>query len=91
MSLLFSSLVGETQCGIFFIVTTTNVRLTNLDPPRYIPMMISRMIISLKKVATTRQTYMGMDAANVLPTHECNSHTPHRVERETFPLSTFGE
>lgn len=61
--------------------------LINLNLDRYIPMMISRMIISLKKVASSGQTHMGPDVPTVIPMSLQDTYTPHRVEN--IHLSTF--
>jgi len=50
----------------------------------YIPMMISRMIMSLKKAASSQQTHMGMDAPNAFPMNSRDSYRPNRVESIRF-------
>ena len=39
-----------------------------MDLIRFIPMMVTRIIISLKKVATERQPYLGLEVPTVPPT-----------------------
>ena len=59
----------------------TDTRLINSGLDRYIPMMISRMIISLKKVACSKQTHIGgVELSNPLETNLQNSYAPHPVD-----------
>jgi len=44
----------------------------------YIPMMISRMIMSLKKAASSPQTHMSMDIPSVFPMYSRDSYGPHQ-------------
>lgn len=61
--------VGLTQCEVFLARdrTTSSKRLIGLDFVRLIPMMIARMIISLKKVAAERYSNLGLVISTVLP------------------------
>lgn len=77
---------GVTRCKILLVCTITNTWLIDSDPHRYIPIMISRMIIALKKVASSRQAHRGVGA---LPTNLQDSYTPHRAENESIRLSTY--
>lgn len=60
--------VGETPCKIFLAHIIISDRwLTNFDITRLIPMMIARVIISLKKVASERQSYLGSEVPPISP------------------------
>ena len=73
---------GETWCKMLPVHTLTNTRLINSDLDSYVPMMISRMIISLKKVACKQETPSSVDVNIIgsLPMHSQYSCTPHPVE-----------
>ena len=66
----------------------TDAWLIDSDLDRYIPMMISRMIISLKKVTSSRKTYMGMEIPASLAMSPQDSYAPHLVE--SIQLSPVG-
>ena len=55
--------------------TITDAQLIDLD--RFIPMMICRTIISLKKVASTRQLHMSIELPSGLPANLRDIHTHH--------------
>jgi len=59
----------------------------DMDPTRFIPMMVTRIIISLKKVATERQPYLGPEIPTAPPTGAQDYHSPHVVD--TIPLSAL--
>ncbi|KAF9649150.1 hypothetical protein BDM02DRAFT_1971481 [Thelephora ganbajun] len=46
----------------------------------FIPMMITRIIISLKKVANTRQPQLSLEVPNRVPTSVQDSRPPRQVE-----------
>lgn len=64
---------------MFLVRETTNAWLTDFGLNRYIPMMISRMIISLKKAACFK-THIIMDDQNSLPMNLQDYHRSHREE-----------
>jgi len=57
ITLLYFALTGETRREIISTRTITHGWLTNLGLDRFVPMMVSRMIMSLKKVATSQRLY----------------------------------
>ena len=72
---------------MLLVCMATNAWLINSDLGRYIPMMISRMIMSLKEVASSRETHLVMDIPSALPMNLQDSYAPHRVE--SIRLSTL--
>jgi len=52
-------------------------------------MMITRVIVSLKKVASERQSYSGLEVPPVLPTELRGGHSLHPVDG--IPLSSVDE
>jgi len=50
-------------------------------------MMIARVIISLKKVVSERQSYLGLEVPPVLPIRLQGGHSPHTVDG--IPLSVL--
>jgi hypothetical protein len=62
---------------MLLVFTLTNAWLTDPDLDRYIPMRISRMIISLKKVACSPQAFVGVDIPSALLTNSRDTHAPH--------------
>jgi len=61
---------GEVRCKIILACTITDVWLIDCDLARVIPVMITRMIISLKKVASSGQPHASTDVLQSgLPTN----------------------
>lgn len=52
---------------MLFVPTTSDAQLTDSNLFRFIPMMISRMVISLKKAAGERQPHLGLEVPSVVP------------------------
>ena len=65
--------VGGTLCEVF-TYTRSDVWLINSDLVRFIPMMIARIIISLKKVASSRQPYLDLGIPSGLSMRLQDSH-----------------
>jgi len=57
----------ETGCKMDFARTVTDARLTNLDLNRFIPLMICRLIMSLKKAATSHPTHISIEVPTETP------------------------
>ena len=75
-------------CKILLACTTSNARLvTDMDLIRFIPMMVTRIIISLKKVATERQPYLGPEVPTEPPTGVHDYYSPNVAD--IVPLSTL--
>ena len=72
---------------MFLLCEWDNVWLINFDLDRYIPMLISRMIISLKKVASSRETHLAIDTMGAVPTVPQGDYTSRQAE--AIRLSTF--
>ena len=53
---------------MFRVHTITNQSLIDFYPDRFMPMMISRMIISLKKVAAKQRSNVDVEIPTGLPT-----------------------
>ena len=68
ITLLDSLLEGGTRCEMLLVRTIIGMQLTGSGPVRFIPMMVTRMTISLKKVASSQQPYLDMDVPSGLPT-----------------------
>ena len=68
--------VGETLCEIPIARTINDVWLIDLDPIRFIPMMIVRIIISLKEVARSRRCHPHLDIPNGLPMNLRDTRSP---------------
>ena len=74
--LLCSTPVGGTRCEILLARTISDVWLTDSDPVRFIPMLMSRIIISLKEVAGSQRPYLNPEVPNGLSTYLLDSHFP---------------
>lgn len=72
--LVGSLLVGGIRCKTFLTRTVFEEWLINSDSTRFIPMMITRMIISLKKVASSRQPYLDLGIPSGLSMRLQDSH-----------------
>lgn len=68
ITLLYFALTGEMRREIISTHTITRGWLINLDLDRFIPMMVSRMIMSLKKVATSQRLYATAELPIEQPT-----------------------
>ena len=53
--------------------------LTGSNPIRFIPMMVTRMVLSLKKAASSRQPYLDLVVQTELPT-DLQGTSPHAVD-----------
>jgi len=60
-------LAEEILCEIPSAPATGNTRLIDMDPIRFIPMMVTRTIISLKKVATERRSNLCLEVPTAPP------------------------
>lgn len=79
--------VGETLCEMLLARTRSDAWLIDLDPFRLIPMMIVRVIISLKKAASQRQSYSGLEAPSMLSMNLQGGYSTHAVDG--IPLSAL--
>ena len=87
MILICFSSVGEILCEILLTRTVSYVWLSDPALVRLIPMMITRMIISLKKVASERQPHPYLEAPSALP---MGSHNGHSIRAtDDIPLSVL--
>lgn len=78
---------GGTRCEISLTRTIIGVWLRNLDSVRFIPMMIARMIISLKEVASSRPLYLDPEMPSGSSTYFQDGHSPRVVGG--IPLSVL--
>ena len=85
--LVGSLLVGGIRCKTFLTRTVFEEWLINSDSTRFIPMMITRMIISLKKVASSRPPRLDMKAPIGLPTKLQDTRSPRTPD--DIQLSEF--
>jgi len=67
--------------------TVTDVCVTDLDLARLIPMIISRIIVSLKKAASSRPLTMSLEIPTGLPMSLEDTRSPHTMD--TVRLSVF--
>jgi len=56
----------------------------DMDLTRFIPMMVTRIIISLKRAATERRPYLGLEIPTAPPTGVQDYHAV-----DIIPLSTL--
>ena len=61
--------------------------LIDLDPVRLIPMMVSRIVISLKKFASERRGHLSVDVPSKMPMSVQDGYNSHPVEG--IPLSVL--
>ena len=85
---LFSPGTEETQCEAPFAFTISDALLTDLYLVRLIPIMISRMMISLKKAARSRQPHLDLEIPTGTSTNFQHSHSGHQAV-DAIPLSVF--
>lgn len=69
------------------VCTIADTWLMDLDFDRFIPMIICRMAMSLKRVANTQQSHMSVGTLPGLPEDSQNAHPPHAVDN--IKLSTL--
>jgi len=67
------------QCEMPLTHTITDARLIGWDPVRLLPVMIGRMTISLKKVASSQRSSMSMGVSTGLPMNLQDIYSPHPV------------
>ena len=88
INLLCFPSVGVTQCETVSARTITDARLTEFDLDRLIPVMISRTIISVKKVASSHQPlHMSaelLDGPPVTLQDACNPHSTEAIQLSVF-------
>ena len=77
---------GETQCEIFFACKMGDARLIDFGLVRLIPVMISRMTISLKKVASMQEAYMSLEIPTGVPTNLQDTHSPRPTDNIRLSL-----
>ena len=65
----------------------SGVWLINLDIIRFIPIMVARIVISLKKAAGSRQTRLGPEVPNRFPIGLQDTYPSRAVEG--IPLGVF--
>jgi hypothetical protein len=80
---------GGPRCKMLLVCTMASVWLIDLDHDRFIPMMTSRMIMALKKAASSRQTRMDLELPTSLPVSLQDTCPSHRVE--SIQLSNIKE
>ena len=84
--------VGGTWCETaFFIRTISDLWLIDSDPVRFIPMMMARMIISLKEVASSRQPCLDLEVPSELLANLQDTHSPHTMDGIPLPVLESGQ
>ena len=73
---------------MFRVRTVTDQWLIDFDPDRFMPMMISRMIITLKKVAVSQQSYVSVEIPTA-PSTMNNRNVPSIHPMDDIQLSTL--
>ena len=72
--------------------TTTDAQLTDLDLVRFIPMMTSRIIISLKKVASSGRIHMSGEALSGPSMNLQDTHSHHPLDNiQLSPFKSRGD
>ena len=79
--------VGEILCEILLARTICYAWLIDPAFVRLIPMMVTRMVVSLRKFASERQPHPLLEAPNALPMGSQNGHSPRAVDG--IPLSVL--
>ena len=87
ITLHYFPLAGETRCEMRLAHTIPNAWLIDLDSIRFIPMMIGRIIISLKKVASSQHRQLSIE----VPTgSRSNPQDTNSRPVENIQLSVLG-
>ena len=82
---VFFSFAGDTLCAMPPPLTVNDTELIPRPPVRFIPMMITRMIISLKKVASSRVPQMNLEIPSEFLVHLQDSCSPRPLFEIRLP------
>ena len=85
IALFFSLVAGDTLCEMPPSLTVNDTELIPRPPVRFIPMMITRMIISLKKVASSRVPQMNLEIPSEFLVHLQDSYSPRPLFEIRLP------
>lgn len=80
------TLAGEILCEMFLARTMGNVWLIHSDLARFMPMMITRMFISLRKVASSQRRRLDLEVPAGSPTHLQDGYSPRAVNIIPLPV-----